>query len=119
METQQVKEDSAIWQGETLVYSSFNEYRKPEEQSRVERFTKVDPFSESFCYWCAVDGQCFALGGQVGQSCIATIENALMLGANPSKAFRMDRVYVIWQPKNHTPAVWKRWQTKWSKRTSI
>lgn len=113
--------DVAEWQGDTLVYSSFNEYRT---ESPVEELTfeKCDPTADRFCYWCAIGGMTFALSPKAGQTCIATVEHALWAQNDIAKAnggWLGDAVYVIWQPKIHTVGVWERWQKKWSKRTAI
>jgi len=104
-------DDSAVWltQGErTLVYDSWNEYRNGDPH-RQETFRVANPLGD-FCYWCAFDGECLALTSP-GDSCIAAVESAL-------RAAGAGAVYVIWQPKDHCPANWARWQKKWAMRTA-
>ena len=81
-------------------------------------FETVDPFAECpGVYWIAENGQCYALRSD--NACLAVVEHAVsdhIRATTELHPYR--RVYVIWQPKNHSKSVWERWVSKWSKRTA-
>lgn len=103
----------AEWRGNQLYYSSYNEYRHGNPVEDVA-LTMCDPTFDDFCYWCAIGGTTFALRPVVGETCIATVENALR--AQTSIQYGSG-LYVIWQPNVHSISAWTRWQKKWSVRT--
>ena len=114
-------EDTAVWQGDVLVSDTWNSYRDGDPHE-CARLNKVNPCADSFCYWCSIGGACFALAPDSGKTCIANVESALRISGLPMhKGGWCDNsvCYVIWQPKDHSPATWKRWTAKWSKRTAI
>ena len=111
-------EDRSIWQGDSLVYDSWNEFRDGDPH-RQETFKRAEPCG-AFCYWCAMGGESFALQSAGRESCIATVESALRASnARRNESQGLDSVYVIWQPKDHGDAAWRRWSKNWSKRTAL
>lgn len=68
-------------------------------------------------YWVAAAGNVLAvIPPDAGQSCIASVEHDMgaLFGCRGAS---WGDLYVIWQPKNPAPAVWARWEKKWSART--
>ena len=105
--------DKAEWIGQRLISDTWNKYRNGEPHEQAI-YTLADPCGEAFCYWCAVGGKCFALDGG-SSSCIASVESAIREAHLPRVG--REAVYVIWQPKDHKRANWRRWTDKWTKRT--
>jgi hypothetical protein len=107
-------QEKAYWEGHILTRL---------DNPLIEKYAKVPPTEDTFCYWCAIGGQCFALAPVAPtQSAIASVQHALMATDMPRQQggwIDTDVCYVIWQPKNHGVSAWQRWSRKWSARTAI
>jgi hypothetical protein len=105
------KEDmtDGYWNQNTLV--SFSDFSDIGYGIRTNYFEKCDLENDEASYFCAVNGECFALICSTGHSCIAEVEKAL------SHAMRGPR-YVTFALKSKTPSAIRAWRAKWSKRTS-
>ncbi len=88
---------------------------------RGEFFTfRIDnPSAENCGYWCAIGGKAFGIVVEVGRDrcCIAVVDKIIRCVFPYNQSW--EPTYVIWAPKNRTDGNWKRWQTKWSKRTAL
>jgi hypothetical protein len=81
-------------------------------------FNTVEPQSASLGVYCvAANGNCFAIQGN--NACLAVAEHAVSQYLTETTGLHpYGRVYVIWQPKNHTQTVWETWVKKWAARTA-
>lgn len=103
-------QNTAQWADGTLTTVSHYDYPEPHVCTlRLERCHLEDPACQ---YWVACDGQAFGIKESTGQTCLAIIEQGILLAGGKC-------VYVIWTPKNRKPATLRAWVAKWTKRTTI
>lgn len=104
--------DTAQWIDGKLIHVEWR--GEPEPKPQTTTYSLAAPSGNLFCYWCAVVGDVYAVASDSNSSCIAAVNNALMLAC---KVPSYRHIYVIWQPRNHTQKAWDNWSKKWSKRT--
>lgn len=103
------KMNTATWNtaGVTLTYEADYDWPTPHHKTII--WNKCLPSRAD--YYCAVDGKTFALVSVTRDStCIANTEDAL-------KSAGARNVYVINALKTRSESAWKRWSSKWAKKT--
>lgn len=98
------KDDTGQWDGDSLNYTTY-------ASDGTERVLRLERCAMQLAkYWVAADGVCYGITEATGQSCIAGVEDAVLLAG--AKA-----VYVTWRPASQVPSTLKAWIAKWTKRT--
>lgn len=106
--------DVATFDGRDLR-ATFQYDKGPEDfHLRTEQWDKPEAV-----FWAAVNGNAYAFAVKSGSTCIAGVERMLMLAFNIDPRERNARIYVTFASSNRIPSVWKRWTTKWTKRTNV
>lgn len=113
------EKDTANLIGETLTGHFHYDWPQPHD----EHFELVRCNPADADYWAAFAGRAWGFKVIKGLTCLASVQSMLRLQAEVPVAnggwLCSNSVYVIWKPKNFTPSAWKRWEAKWSKRTSL